>query len=155
VCAPTHCGRAAFAIAVALLLLGQIVTGAFVSASRAGLACTDVRECLDQVSAGGWDWAALNPWREPGFAAGTPHAEGALAQLLHRLGSLIVAPAVAGLAMIALWRGRRREACLLWALLALEVALGLAVGSTGLPLVPVLLHNLVSALLLAVTLRLA
>ena len=100
--APTHRGLGAVAIAVALLLLAQVVTGAFVSASRAGLACTDIRECLDQARAAGWDWAALNPWREPGFAVGTPHAEGALAQLLHRLGGLLVAPAVAGLAMIAL-----------------------------------------------------
>jgi len=153
--APTRRGLGPVAIAVALLLLGQVVTGAFVSATRAGLACTDIRECLEQARAGGWDWTALNPWREPGFAVGTPTAEGALAQLLHRLGGLLVAPAVAGLAMIAFWRGRRREGCLLWALLALEVALGLAVGSTGLPLVSVLMHNLVSALLLAVTLRLA
>jgi cytochrome c oxidase assembly protein subunit 15 len=153
--APTHRGLGAFALAVALLLLAQVVTGAFVSATRAGLACIDIRECLDQARAGGWDWAALNPWHEPGFAVGTPYAEGALAQLLHRLGGLLVAPAVAGLAMIALWRGRRREGLLLLALLVLEVALGLAVGSTGLPLVSVLWHNLVSALLLAVILRLA
>ncbi len=116
--APTHRGLGTLAIAVALLLLAQVVTGAFVSASRAGLACTDIRECLDQARAGGWDWAALNPWREPGFAVGTPYAEGALAQLLHRLGGLLVAPAVAGLAMIAMWRGRRREAFVLGALLA-------------------------------------
>jgi hypothetical protein len=36
-----------------------------------------------------------------------------------------------------------------------EVALGLALGSTGLPMAPALLHNLASALLLAVSLRLA
>ncbi len=152
---PTHRGLAVAAVAVALLLLGQVVTGAFVSASQAGLACADIRECVGQAGAGGWDWAALDPWREPGFAVGTPYAEGALAQLLHRLGGLAVAPVVAGLAMIAMWRGRRREGLVLLALLALEVVLGLVVGSTGLPLVPVLLHNLVSALLLAVTLRLA
>ncbi len=151
----TRRGIGMFAVAAALLLLGQVVTGAFVSASRAGLACTDIRECFDQARAAGSDWAALNPWREPGFAIGTPYAEGALAQLLHRLGSLLVAPAVAGLAMIAVWRGSRREGLLLCVLLGLEVALGLALGSTGLPLVPVLLHNLISALLLAVTLRLA
>jgi cytochrome c oxidase assembly protein subunit 15 len=143
----------AIGIAAALLLLGQVLSGALVSVSRAGLACTDIRECLDQASAGGWDWASLNPWRESGFAAGTPYVDGALAQLLHRFGALLVAPAVAGLAMIALARGRRREGLGLLALLAFEVALGLVIGSTGLPLSPVLLHNLVAALLLAVTLR--
>jgi heme A synthase len=75
--------------------------------------------------------------------------------LLHRVGAVLVAPAVAGLAMITLRRGRRREGLALVALLAFEVALGLVVGSTGLPLPSVLLHNLVAALLLAVTLRLA
>jgi hypothetical protein len=35
------------------------------------------------------------------------------------------------------------------------VALGLVVGSTGLPLAPVLLHNLGTALMLALVLRLA
>jgi cytochrome c oxidase assembly protein subunit 15 len=145
----------AIGVAVAMLLLGQALTGALVSVSRAGLACTDIRECLGQVRAGGWDWASLNPWRESGFAAGTPYVEGALAQLLHRVGAVLVAPAVAGLAMITLRRGRRREGLALVALLAFEVALGLVVGSTGLPLPSVLLHNLVAALLLAVTLRLA
>jgi cytochrome c oxidase assembly protein subunit 15 len=152
---PTHPGLAALAIAVAALLLAQVVTGAFVSVSRAGLACTEVRECLEQARLDGWDWTALNPWREPAFAVGTPHADGALAQLLHRLGGLLVAPAVAALAMIAVRRGRRREGLVLGVLLAFEVALGLVLGSTGLPVVSALLHNLVSALLLAVTLCLA
>ena len=151
----TQRGLAPFAIAVAALLLVQALTGALVSASRAGLACTDIRECIDQASAGGWDWAALNPWREPGFAVGTPYAEGALAQLLHRLGGLLVAPAVAGLGMIAMRRGRRCEGLALLALLGFEVVLGLVIGSAGLPLVPALLHNLGSALLLALTVRLA
>ena len=140
---------------VATLLGVHIAGGAFVSASHAGLACTDLRECLAQARAGGWDWQQLIPWREAGFAVGTPHAEGALLQALHRLGSLVVAPALAALAWLAMRRGRRTEGLWLLALLASQIALGLALGSTGLPLVPVLLHNLGTAVMLALVLRLA
>lgn len=141
--------------AAALLLLAHIAGGALVSASHAGLSCSDVRECLVQARAAGWDWQQLNPWRGAGFAVGTPHAEGALAQALHRLGSLIVAPVLAGLGWLAIRRGRRAEGLLLLALVASQVALGLVLGSTGLPLVPVLLHNLGTAVMLALVLRLA
>jgi cytochrome c oxidase assembly protein subunit 15 len=143
------------AIGVALLLAAQIVSGGLVSAAQAGLACTDIRQCIDQSRAGGWDWAALSPWREAAFAVGTPHVEGALAQLLHRLASLAVVPAVVCLGALAVRQGRRREGLAVLLLLACVVALGLVSGSTGLPLVPVLLHNLATALLFAAVLRLA
>ena len=143
------------AIGAAALLLAHIASGAFVSAAQAGLACSDIRECLEQARAGGWDWRQLNPWREAGFAVGTPHSEGAFLQALHRLGSLVVAPAIAALGVLAIRRGRRREGGALLLLLASQVALGLVVGSTGLPLVPVLLHNLGTVLMLALLLRLA
>lgn len=143
------------AIGVTLLLSAQIVSGGLVSAAQAGLACTDIRQCIEQASAGGWDWAALNPWREPDFAVGTPHVEGALAQLLHRLASLAVAPALACLGVLAVQRGRRRGGLAVLLLVVCVVALGLVSGSTGLPLVPVLLHNLATALLFAAVVRLA
>jgi heme a synthase len=139
----------------ALLLLLHIASGALVSAAQAGLACTDIRECFEQSSAAGWDWRALSPWREPDIAVGTPHSEGALMQLLHRVAALLVAPAVAAFAIFAHRRGHARDALALALLLAFSVALGLAAGSTGLPLATVLLHNLAAALLLALLLRLA
>ena len=143
------------AIVVAALLLGQVATGALVSASHAGLACVDLAECATQARMAGWDWQSLAPWREPVVAVGTPHAEGALAQWLHRLGSFVVTPAVALLGVTAWRRGRRRAGATLLGLLAVEVAIGLVIGSTGLPLVPVLLHNLGTALMLAIVVRLA
>ncbi len=143
------------AIGVAVLLMAQIVSGAFVSASQAGLACASIRECIEQSSAAGWDWRSLAPWREAAFAVGSPHAEGALAQLLHRLASLVVAPAVACFGVLVLRCGHRREGLALLLLLGASVALGLAGGSIGLPLVPVLLHNLAAVLLLVLVLRLA
>ena len=152
--APARDGLGAAALGVLALLLAHTLSGALVSATQAGLACTDIAECAAQARAGGWDWRALNPWRAAGFAVGTPHAEGALAQLLHRLGGLIAVPAVAALGVLALRRGRRREGLALLALLALQWALGLAIGSTGLPLLPVLLHTVGTGLLLALVLRL-
>jgi heme A synthase len=115
--------------------VAQIVVGAFVSAAQAGLACMSIRECAEQSSAAGWDWYSLTPWREAAYAVGTPHAEGALAQLLHRLASLVVVPALAVLGAFAWRRGRRVEGAALLLLLLSVVALGLVSGSTGLPLV--------------------
>jgi len=143
------------AIGVFLLLGAQIVSGAHVSASHAGLACTSIRECVEASRAAGWNWSALTPWREAAFAVGTPSADGALAQLLHRLASLVVAPAVAGLGVWALRQGHRREGLALLLLLACVVTLGLVSGSTGLPLVPVLLHNLGTVLLVVAVAQLA
>lgn len=153
--APSDRRLALGARTVALLLLAQIGSGAVVSASQAGLACTSIRECIEQSSAAGWDWRALAPWCEAGFAVGTPHTEGALAQLLHRLASVAVAAAVTGLGVAALRQGRQPEGLALLLLLVLVVTFGLVSGSTGLPLASVLLHNLAAALLLALALRLA
>lgn len=155
VAAPMRRGLGGWALGAALLLGVQIALGAFTSAAFAGLACTDLRECVEQARAGGWNWAALNPWREPVLSMATPNPEGALAQLLHRLGGFVVAPLLAWFGVCAWRRGRRVEAAALLILLASQVALGLVVGSAGLPLVPVLLHNLGTALMLALVLRLA
>ena len=152
---PVQRGFRAWALGVALLLLMQIALGAFTSAAHAGLACNDLRECVEQARAGGWNWAALNPWREPVLSIAAPNPEGALAQLLHRFGGFVVAPLLACLGVCAWRRGRRVEAGALLFLLVSQLALGLVVGSTGLPLVPVLLHNLGTALMLALMLRLA
>jgi len=143
------------AIGVVLLLVLQTVGGALVSAAQAGLACTDLRECYEQARAAGWDWRALDPLRVPSFAVGTPHAEGALAMLLHRVASVVLVPVVAAFGVLALRRSHRGAGLAVLLLLAAQVALGLAIGSTGLPMVPVLLHNLVTALLLAIVVRLA
>jgi heme a synthase len=152
---PAQRGLGAWAVGGGVLLLLQIALGALTSAAYAGLACMDLRECVEQARAGGWHWTALNPWREPILNIATPNPEGALAQLLHRAGSFVVAPWLLGLGVCAWRRGRRVEAAALLCVLASQLALGLIVGSTALPLVPVLLHNLGTALMLALVLRLA
>lgn len=143
-------GLRAAAAGVAVLLVAQSAGGALVSASQAGLVCNDLRACAELARAAGWPWQALNPW----FAAGLPPAEGALVQGVHRLGAIVVTVAVVALGWRALRVGRRHEGRALLLLLALQAVLGLVVGSTGLPLGAVLLHNLASALLLALVVRL-
>jgi heme a synthase len=145
-------GPAAFGVAALLLL--QVVSGALLSTTQAGRACSDLAECGALVHGVGWDWQALDPWREPLVAGLVPQAEGAPAQLLHRLGSVLVAPLLAWLGVAAFRRGRRREGLAVLVLLATQLALGLVVGSTGLPLAPVLAHNLATGLLLALAVRL-
>jgi cytochrome c oxidase assembly protein subunit 15 len=147
---PVAPGLGAVAASVAILLVAHIASGALVSASQAGLVCGDLRACAEQAGAAGWPWRALNPW----FDAGLPQAEGALVQWVHRVGAIVVTVAVAALGWRALRAGRRSEGRALLLLLALQAVLGLVVGSIGLPLGAVLLHNLASALLLALVVRL-
>ena len=151
----THKGLGIVAIGVALLLVLQTVGGVFVSATLAGLACIDIRECAAQARTAGWDWRALDPWRVASFSVGAAHGDGALALLLHRGSSIVLTLVLAAFAAVVMRHGQRHAGWLLMGLLALQVALGLAIGSTGLPLVPVLLHNLATALLLAIVVRLA
>jgi len=148
-------GLGAWGVAGIALLAGQIVLGAQVSASYAALSCTDLADCGRAVQAAGWDWQALNPWREPVFDATLPiHRAGAPALLLHRLGAAVTVVALALLGTLAWRRGRRYEGAALLVLAAVQLALGLLIVSAGLPLAAVLLHNLVAALLLATLVRL-
>jgi cytochrome c oxidase assembly protein subunit 15 len=151
---PTAVGLGKAALVVAALLWLQALGGALLSTTQAGRACGDLAECSALVRRAGWDWHALSPWHDPLVAGVVPQAEGAPAQLLHRLGSVVVVPLVSWLGVLAIGRGRRREGFAVLALLAAQLALGLVIGSTGLPLVAVLMHNLGTALLLALVVRL-
>ena len=142
-------GLGAAAAGVALLLVLQIGSGVLVSASHAGLACEDLRSCAEQARAAGWPWQALKPWVGAGLLPG----DGALLQWLHRAGAWGAALGTLALGALALRRGRRADGLLMLGLLASQWVLGLVVGSAGLPLVAVLLHNLGSALLLALVVR--
>lgn len=143
-------GLGRWAIAGLALLGAQLAGGALVSASHAALSCGDLSDCTRAAAATGWDWQALNPWREP--AAGARGS--ALALWLHRIGAVVVLPVLALLGLAAWRRGRRRGGAALLLLAALQGALGLLIVATGLPLVAVLAHNLVAALLLATLVRL-
>lgn len=141
----------------ALLLLCQLAIGALVSASYAGLSCAGIGDCLAAADTAGWPWRVLDPWREPVFDA-TPlpmNPDGALAQLLHRAGAVLVLAVLAPLGWAALRGGQQREGASLLVLLILQVALGLLMTATALPITAALAHNIVAALLLATVLRLA
>jgi cytochrome c oxidase assembly protein subunit 15 len=142
-------GRAWVAAALVLLVV-QVTIGGLVSASFAGLSCTaSWFDCLR--AAGGVDWSALDPWREPLLAAQPPvNPAGALAQLVHRAAALGLLAVLATLGVLACRRGRPRSAAALWIVLALQMAVGLLMTQGSLPIGLALLHNLLAAGLLVV-----
>lgn len=149
-------GLGASGIAALALLCLQLAGGALVSASHAALSCSGLADCTRAAAATGWDWQALNPWREPAFALGALpiHREAALALWSHLVGATVVLPLLAWAGLAAWCRGRQRGAATLWVLLAAQLALGPTIVALGLPLAGVLLHNLLGALLLATLARL-
>lgn len=146
----------AWGLAALALLSAQLAGGALVSASYAALSCSGLADCTRAAAASGWDWQALNPWREPVFALGALpiHREAAFALWLHLAGAIVVLPLLAWAGLAAWRRGRRRAGTALLVLLAAQAALGPALVAHGLPLPGVLLHNLLAALLLATLARL-
>ena len=154
--AATGVGLGGWAIAGLLLLCAQLAGGALVSASYAALSCSDLADCTRSARAAGWDWQALNPWRVPAFqeTALPINAGGAIALWAHHIGAFVVLPVLALLGIGAWRRGRRHGGAALLVLATLQLALGLLIVATGLPLAMVLLHNLLAALLLASLVRL-
>jgi cytochrome c oxidase assembly protein subunit 15 len=133
------------------LLLAQIALGGLVSASFAGLSCPQLVGC----DASGVPWQTLSAWREPVLDPADPtHPAGALAHGLHRTMGLLVGVVVLLLGAAAWRAGRRRDAGLVFALLAAQLALGAGLVVLQLPFGLALLHNLVAALLLAAVLSL-
>ena len=117
--------------------------GALVSASYAGLSCASVGECVAAADAAGWPWRLLDPWREPVFNT-TPlpiNPNGAIGQVLHRAGAVVVMVMLAPLGWTALRGARRREGVVLLALLGLQVMLGLVMTATALPISAALAHR--------------
>jgi cytochrome c oxidase assembly protein subunit 15 len=137
-------------VLAALLLIGQILLGGLTSASYAGLSCTGFGDCGLGEALPQSGWGSLDPWREP-VLDGAP---GRLANSLHRHAALILGLVLGGVAALVWWCGRRRSAALLLGLLALQLAVGVAMGPLGLPLPLALAHNLLSASLLALLLSL-
>ena len=138
-----------------VVLFVQIALGALVSASYAGLSCIGPGDCLQAAEAAGWPWQTLNPWREPTINATTTpvNPSGALLQLLHRAGSLLVLFVLTALGMAALCGQRRREGIILLALLVLQLGLGFMMVASSLPLAVALAHNVLAGLLFASTMR--
>ena len=142
-----------WALAALVVLAGQIALGGWVSSNYAALACADFPTCN-----GAWLPAmdfhhAFHAVRELGVtAAGAPLPHEALTAIhwAHRVGALVTAVVLGGLA-VALARapGCRAAGALLLAVLAAQLALGIANVIARLPLVLAVAHNAGAALLLA------
>ncbi len=154
---PAPAGLGPLAVAGLLVLALQLASGALISTSYATLSCADLSTCRQVAAESGSTWAALNPWREPVFMASAPHvnADGAVAQWLHRLGSIVGAAVLALVGALAIRRGHLQSGAILLGLVLAQVLLGLlALSGSMPPLWAGLAHNLVAALLLATLMRL-
>lgn len=147
-------GLRAGVIAVALLAVAQIALGAWVSSNYAVLACSDFPTCQ-----GSW-------WPEMDFAQGfvvrrslgggsagyLPFAALTAIHMAHRLGALVVLPAIAALA----WRlhvagpATRPWALALLGLIAWQTASGLGNVLLGWPLAAAVAHTAGAAALVVV-----
>lgn len=146
-------GPRGFAAAALVVVMVQIALGGWVSSNYAALACQDFPTCQGQwLPAMDFDHA-FTLRRELGQAAdGTllPFAALTAIHWTHRLGALVVAVAVGGLALTLASRPAwRRWGLALAGLLALQVGLGIANVLLSLPLPLAVAHNLGAALLLA------
>lgn len=142
-------------LALAVLLV-QIALGGWTSSNYAALACPDLPTCQ-----GEWwpetDFAtAFIPWHGLGIDYEGGILEGparTAIHLSHRLGAVMAALVIGGLALVCLRRGHdrnlRRAGAGLLALLLLQLGLGLANVWWLLPLSVATAHNGAAALLLA------
>jgi cytochrome c oxidase assembly protein subunit 15 len=136
-----------------IVLVAQIAWGGWVSANYAALSCTAFLGCAGDA----WSAAGMNEawqlWRQlPSDAHGTVIREpaGAAIHLWHRIGALVTLVVLGGLS-VKTWRlgaAFRTLGVGIAGLLVLQVALGVAAVLASLPLVLVLAHNAVAALLL-------
>lgn len=141
-------------LALGLVLL-QAILGGLVSATFSATACGSWSDCASIAQSTGWDWSMLNPWLAPtADALGQAQPRGAWLQWLHRAGAVVLLAATAAVVVAALASRRRALALGLAGLLGLQLTLGLLLTPASLPLAQVLLHNLATALLLALLARL-
>lgn len=148
-------GLRVWAIAAALLLVGQVALGGLVSASFSGLSCTGLGGCGLAEAAASTVPQSLDPWREPVLDAATPgNPAGVLAHSLHRHAGLLLGVLLVALGALAMRRGRPRTGVAVIVLLVAQVAAGAALTVLALPLGLALLHNLLAAALLAAVISL-
>ncbi|HLO61484.1 MAG TPA: COX15/CtaA family protein [Azonexus sp.] len=137
-------------------VVSQIALGGWVSSNYASLACTAFPNCIDG-GAPSMDFRhAFTVFRELGETAdGQPLPGEALIAIhwLHRLGALLIAGLLTGLAWQLLRHpGLRRWGQALLIMLVLQLALGIANVLAALPLAIAVAHTVGAALLLGTTL---
>ena len=132
-----------------------MASGALVSASYSAPACPELLACQRAALSAGWDWQAINLWRDP--VPGSPDMPGRLAILvsaLHQALTPLTVLLLAALGLRAWRRGARIDGVGLLLLTVVQLALGPALVAAGLPITLVLAHNLLAALQLALLARL-
>jgi cytochrome c oxidase assembly protein subunit 15 len=137
----------ALPVAVLAFLALQMALGGLLSARRQLLSCPTLPSCN-----GSW-WPADAEARlfNPLVANSDLAVDGAALVLAHRLGALVIALVVGGLALSAVRAGGRaaRAGKLLFVLLAVQGLLGASLVLVARPLPLAVLHNFGAALLLA------
>ena len=149
---PQHPGLRVFAAIGLAVLAVQIALGGWVSTNYAALACPDFPTCQTQ-----W-WPTMDfqngfkPWHGLGidYEGGIlDNASRVAIHVTHRIGAVVTA-LVLGLLAWRAWRepGLERAARYVAAALAAQLAIGVAIVLTQLPLSLAVAHNAVAALLL-------
>lgn len=143
---PTSAQRWRGLAIVAVLL--QTALGGLVGSSLAALSCPSLPLCsLPEPMT----WQILNPWHmpPPDLGVAAPYPAGAILHWLHR-GVALVVGAMVLLTAHALWRGGRHlSAAMLLGLLLAQALLGPLLVIADFPLLLALIHNALTALLLA------
>ena len=134
--------RSTPAMAMALLLL-QVALGGLIGARHAALACRGDAGC---GSLGSPDWAVFNPFV---LTVAEPAALRWLV-MVHVVVAVMATAVVAAAALHMLRRdGARRAGRILLVMLAVQIVLGVCAAVVTSPLLAVLAHNLVAALLVS------
>ncbi|MCC5812301.1 MAG: COX15/CtaA family protein [Ectothiorhodospiraceae bacterium] len=153
---PAADGLRPWALFVMALVVVQIALGGWVSTNYAALACTDFPTCYGQLMPDKADYSdAFVLWHGLGvdYEFGVlDHPARVAIHFVHRVGAVIVALGVIGLA-IAVWRQTAsslasRAAAAMAALLVVQWMLGIANVLLSLPLSVAVAHNGGAALLL-------
>jgi len=149
---PAEPGLRRFAMAGLIVLGVQIALGGWVSTNYAALACPDLPTCQGQYWPAMDFVAGFDPWHGLGidYEGGILHNAARVAiHFTHRVGAIITA-IVLGLLAWRAWRhpGLAGAAAWLTVMLIAQLALGLVMVATQLPLSLATAHNGVAALLL-------
>lgn len=146
------------AVAALLVLIAEILLGAWTDAYYAALACTTFPDCQGQwlPSLGLWNGLTMLGTLNVD-ANGKVIIDQAIAadiHMAHRVGALVAVVVLAWLAVRAWAAGLRITAALLLLLLLIQSILGIATVTGNLTLLVVVCHSIMSALLVVGTLTL-
>ena len=148
---PPSAALKTLAIASLALLFVQIALGGWVSSNYAGLSCPDFPLCGGELVPDGMDAAGFAPARDLGRdAGGAPITQASLTGIhwAHRAGALALFAVVGAYSVLLLREAPRFGAGAgLLAILALQVAVGIANVVYQLPLLLAWLHNVLAAIL--------